>query len=78
MAAASANIRSFLANGVSPYCHVMARHILLKCPATGMHVQHWLADEPDAAHNSYRQMVCPACTRIHFVNPQTGKLVGEK
>ena len=56
----------------------MARNILLKCPTTGMHVQHWLADEPDAPQHSYRQIACPACARMHFVNSQTGKLLGEK
>jgi hypothetical protein len=56
----------------------MGRHILLKCPSTGMHVQHWLGDEPDDSKNSYRQIPCPACTRIHFINPETGKLLGEK
>ncbi len=56
----------------------MGRHILLKCPGTGMHVQHWLADEPGQEQNLYRQIACPACTRIHFVNSQTGKLLGEK
>jgi hypothetical protein len=56
----------------------MGRHILLKCPSTGMHVQHWLADEPDLTDNSYRQIACPACTRIHFIHPETGKLLGEK
>ncbi|HZR90114.1 MAG TPA: hypothetical protein VFB02_25215 [Bradyrhizobium sp.] len=43
-----------------------------------MHVQHWLADEPNAPPHSYRQIDCPACTRIHFINPETGKLLGEK
>ena len=54
------------------------RHILLKCPSTGMHVKHWLADEPNENPNSYRQIACAACTRIHFVNAETGKLLGEK
>ena len=66
-----------MARGVA-YVSSMARHILLKCPTTGMHVQHWLAEEPDAAPHSYRQIACPACTRIHFINPETGKLLGEK
>jgi acetone carboxylase gamma subunit len=43
-----------------------------------MHVQHWLADEPDATKHAYRQVACPACTQIHFVNAETGKLLGEK
>jgi hypothetical protein len=43
-----------------------------------MQVQHWLADDPEEAPNSYRQVACPACTRFHFVNAETGKLLGEK
>jgi hypothetical protein len=56
----------------------MDRHILIKCPRTGMHVQHWLEDEPNEPEGVYRQITCPACVQLHFVNPKTGKLLGER
>ena len=42
----------------------MDRHILIKCPRTGMHVQHWLEDEPNELEG--------------VINPKTGKLWSEK
>jgi hypothetical protein len=53
-------------------CSTMGRHILLKCPSTGMQVQHWLADEPSEAPNSYRQFACPACARITLSTRRPG------
>jgi hypothetical protein len=46
---------------------------------TGLNVQHWLADEatPNDPH-TYEPVVCQACTRLHFVNRVSGKLLGEK
>ena len=51
-------------------------HIIFKCPRTGMNVQHWLADSPDA-EDAYISVVCQACTRLHFIHNSTGKLLGE-
>ena len=56
----------------------MDRHILFKCPRLGTTVQHWLpkispCEEPD----SYSSVVCLACTRLHFIHKETGKLLGE-
>jgi len=56
----------------------MDRHILFRCPRLGTQVQHWLPkisapDEPD----SYASVVCLACTRLHFIHKETGKLLGE-
>ncbi len=57
----------------------MGRHILFKCPQLGMQVQHWLpATSDDEPKEAYRHVVCPACTRLHFINPETGKLLGEQ
>jgi hypothetical protein len=56
----------------------MTRPILFRCSQTGMNVQHWLADAPDKADETHAPVRCPACTRIHFVNTSTGKLLGEK
>ncbi len=54
----------------------MGRHILFKCPQTGMNVQHWLADEASGDTSEYSSVNCPACTRFHFVHKETGKLLG--
>jgi len=57
----------------------MGRHILFECPRLGTNVQHWLPetspDEPSS--NAYASVVCLACTRLHFIHKQTGKLLGE-
>jgi hypothetical protein len=51
--------------------------LLFKCPRTAMNVQHWLDEpEPGDPHPSYASVVCNACTRIHFINSVTGKLLG--
>lgn len=56
----------------------MERHILFKCPRTGMNVQHRLDDEPEASpENTHVPVRCPACMALHFVNSTTGKLLGE-
>ena len=53
-------------------------NIVFKCPRTGMNVQHWLADDPapNDPHCSYETAVCKACSRLHFINRSTGKLLG--
>ena len=56
----------------------MAQPILFKCPSTGMKVQHLLADAPENKKDCYSSVVCPACTRLHFIHNSTGKLLGEK
>ena len=54
-------------------------NVVFKCPRTGMNVQHWIAEEatPDDPHCTYETLVCKACTRLHFINRATGKLLGE-
>jgi hypothetical protein len=56
----------------------MGRHILFKCPQTGMNVQHWLADDASADGGDYQSVLCPACTRLHFIHKKTGKLLGHE
>jgi len=54
--------------------------VLFKCPTTGQNVQ-WSAEEVSsekASSVTYKSIPCPACTRLHFVNPFTGKLLGQK
>ena len=56
----------------------MGRHILFKCPRLGTNVQHWLPDNPLDEPNAYASVVCLACTRLHFIHKQTGKLLGQE
>jgi hypothetical protein len=50
---------------------------LYRCPNTGLNVQGWIADDPtDGEADTYEAMTCTACTRVHLVNPKTGKVVG--
>lgn len=56
----------------------MGRHIIFKCPQLGTNVQHWLPDPtPEDETNSYVSVPCLACTRLHFIHKETGKLLGE-
>jgi hypothetical protein len=53
--------------------------ILFRCPATGLNVQ-WETDQvkpDDERAVPYQGITCPACTRLHFINRSTGKLLGE-
>jgi hypothetical protein len=53
--------------------------LLFKCPRSGMNVQHWLAEpRPADPLPVYQSVVCQACTRIHFINSATGKLLGRE
>jgi len=69
--------------GAGPACVIFkARmgNVIFKCPRTGMNVQHWLADEPPwgDARCSYETVTCKACSRLHFLNRSSGKLLGEQ
>lgn len=58
----------------------MGRHIIFKCPQLGTNVQHWLPDAPPEDQpnsNSYVSVACLACTRLHFIHRETGKLLGK-
>jgi hypothetical protein len=43
-----------------------------------MHVQPGLADDPgpDDSTSSYETVVCQACSRLHFINRTSGRLLG--
>ena len=53
--------------------------LVFTCPVTRKPVQHWDDDasEPGPDH-AYVGVQCPACGRLHLLNPKTGKLLGEK
>jgi len=46
---------------------------IYKCPNTGFNVQGFIAAKPESA-GVYHPVTCVACTRIHLVDPKTGKL----
>jgi hypothetical protein len=53
--------------------------LLFRCLTTGLNVQ-WETEEilPDEeVGTSYLGIECPACTRLHFINLSTGKLLGD-
>lgn len=57
-------------------------HLIFRCPATSLNVQHWRPDSP-AAHThddaeAYEAVTCPACTKLHFLNKRTGRLLGQE
>lgn len=47
-----------------------------RCPTTGLRVQGWIADDP-TDDEAFEAVTCLACTRVHLVNPKTGKVIGE-
>jgi hypothetical protein len=50
---------------------------LYRCPNTGLNVQGWIADDAAARdEENYEPVICTACTRLHIVNPNTGKVLG--
>jgi hypothetical protein len=56
----------------------MPATFLYRCPTTRRNVQGWLADDPtDGDDDAYVAITCKACKRVHMVNPETGKLLGE-
>jgi len=54
--------------------------VLFKCPTTGQNVQ-WSVEETSSEKGpavTYTSIHCPACMRLHFMDPSTGKLLGDK
>jgi hypothetical protein len=52
---------------------------IYRCPATGLNVQGWIADDPSEDESSkYRAVTCLMCKQFHLVNPNTGKLSSEE
>lgn len=50
---------------------------IFTCPDKSMMVQRWLNEDDDVRENEYEGMVCPACTKLHFLNRKSGKLLGQ-
>ena len=50
---------------------------IFTCPNNDLNVQHSFDDEDeDAPDTEYKAITCPACTRLHFINLKTQKLLG--
>jgi hypothetical protein len=53
----------------------------ISMPATGLNVQGLSADKVPAENaettETYESVTCPVCTRVHLVNPSTGRTLGE-
>jgi hypothetical protein len=58
----------------------MERLIIYRCPITALEVQTLLqpSDQRREGKKHYESLTCPSCTRLHFVNRKTGKLLGQK
>jgi hypothetical protein len=50
---------------------------LFKCPSTGWQVQGSTGRIPATDPDSYEVVDCSACGMMHFVNPHTGRVLGE-
>ena len=65
-----------------PYGRKVARRMppfIYRCPNTGFRVQGLAPDdeESEGTDDVFVGVTCLACGRLHFVNPNTGKTVGE-
>jgi hypothetical protein len=50
---------------------------IFTCPDTSMKIQHWLDEDNDVRENEYEGIICPACTRLHFLNRKTGNVLSQ-
>jgi hypothetical protein len=48
---------------------------LYRCPNTGLNVQGFVTDDP-TEDDAFKPITCVVCTRVHLVNPKTGKVLG--
>ena len=51
-------------------------NFIFVCPPTNFKVQHRL-ELVSEEETVYEAVACPACSRLHFINFKTGKLLGE-
>jgi hypothetical protein len=57
----------------------MDSHIAFTCPTTGQRVDHVFDRRNETPLvDQYEIVVCPSCTKVHFINSLTGKLLGHE
>jgi len=56
----------------------MMANFVFRRPTTSMNVQHWSDEDDDVREHEYEGIICPAYTRLHFLNRRTDKLLGQK
>ena len=61
--------------GIAYEAHMAA--FVFTCPITKLKVQDW-SDDDDPPEDQYDERACAACAGVHFVNPKTGKVLGEQ
>jgi len=67
-----------LAEPLSAPLSINMATFLYCCPTSGLRVQGWIADDPmEDRVERFEAVTRLACTRVHIVNPKTGKLLGE-
>ena len=49
--------------------------LIYRCPTTGLKVQ-GLVEEEASGSDTFVSLECPACGRMHFVNPTTERVLG--
>lgn len=50
---------------------------IFTCPNTSLKVEHIFEDDDeDGPDTEYEVITCPACSRLHFINLKTRKLLG--
>jgi len=55
----------------------MMRTFLYRCPISGLKVQGYSVEQTTDDADTYEAVSCPACTRVHLVNPASGKVAGQ-
>ena len=51
---------------------------MYRCPNTGDLVQGFVAEEMSGDASSIEPVTCLICLQVHYVNPATGKVLGEE
>jgi hypothetical protein len=51
---------------------------MYRCPNTGNLVQGFVAEEMSGDASSIEAVTCLMCLQVHYVNPATGKVLGEE
>ena len=58
----------------------MGRPFIFACPTTGERVKSMteLEEDPSDRRPLYQGVQCPACHKVHIVDPSTGELVSDE